>query len=128
MERLIAVVAVLALVWAALVAGLILFGKRALAREVATLVPNLTRLFAGLIRDPRVPLRAKLVLAATALYLAMPIDIVPDFIPIAGQLDDAIVAAFALRYVVGTTPRELVAAHWPGDPETLRRILALARA
>lgn len=128
MERLLAAAAVLALVWAALVAGLILFGKRALAREIATLVPNLTRLFAGLIRDPRVPLRAKIVLAAAALYLAMPIDIVPDFIPIAGQLDDAIVAALALRYVVGSTPRELVAAHWLGDPETLRRILALARA
>jgi uncharacterized membrane protein YkvA (DUF1232 family) len=127
-DGVLAIVAILALAWLALVVALIVFGKRALAREVASLVPNLTRLFTGLVGDPRVPLRAKVVLGATALYLALPIDLVPDFIPVAGQLDDAIVAAFALRYVIGTTPREVVAEHWRGDPETLRRILALARA
>ena len=94
----------------------------------ALLLPNLTRLFAGLIRDPRVPLRAKLVLGVTVLYLAMPIDLVPDFVPIAGSLDDAIVAAFALRYVVGACSPEIVGEHWPGDPAMLRRILWLARA
>ncbi len=128
MEALIAALAILVLLWLILVIALVAFGKRALAREIAALVPNLVRLFSGLIRDPRVPRRAKVVLGATVLYLAMPIDLVPDFIPVAGQLDDAIVAAFALRYVIGTTPRELVAEHWPGDPETLRRILAIARA
>jgi uncharacterized membrane protein YkvA (DUF1232 family) len=101
---------------------------RASLREIATFVPNLARLFAGLVRDPRVPRRAKLVLGLTAGYLAFPIDLIPDFIPIAGQLDDAIVAVFALRYVVGTTPREIVAEHWHGDPDTLRRVLALAHA
>ena len=127
MERVLAIVAVLALIWLALVLLLVSLGRGALARELATLVPNLTRLFAGLVRDPRVPLRAKVVLAVTALYLALPIDLVPDFIPVAGQLDDAIVAAFALRYVVGATPSGIVAEHWPGDPATLRRILSLAR-
>ena len=128
MERVIAVVAILLVVWVALVLGLILLGRRAMARELAMLVPNLTRLFAGLVRDPRVPLRAKLVLGATVVYLAMPIDLVPDFIPIAGSLDDAIVAAFALRYILRATSPEIVAAHWAGDPATLRRILWLARA
>ena len=128
MEALLAVVAILVLVWLALVLALIVLGKGALAREIAALVPNLTRLFTGLVRDPRVPHRAKLVLGVTAAYLAFPIDLIPDFIPIAGQLDDAIVAAFALRYVIATTPREVVAEHWHGDPDTLRRILALARA
>ena len=128
MDRLLAAVAILVVVWILLIVALIASGKRALAREIAALIPNLTRLFTGLVRDPRVPLRAKVVLGATAVYLAMPIDLVPDFIPVAGQLDDAIVAAFALRYVIGTTPREIVAEHWPGDPETLRRILAVARA
>ena len=101
---------------------------RASLREIAALVPNLARLFTGLVRDPRVPRRAKLVLALTAGYLAFPIDLIPDFIPFVGQLDDAIIAALALRYVLGTTPRELVAEHWPGEPATLRRVLALARA
>jgi uncharacterized membrane protein YkvA (DUF1232 family) len=128
MERILAGVAIALIVWIGLIAVLILIGRRALARELATLVPNLTRLFAGLMRDPRVPLRAKVVLGATALYLAMPIDVVPDFIPIAGSLDDAIVAAFALRFVVRATSPEIVAEHWPGDPATLRRILWLARA
>ncbi len=119
---------VLLVIWLVMVLALIFLGKRGIARELASLVPNITRLFAGLVRDRRVPLRAKVVLGAAALYLAMPIDLIPDFIPVAGQLDDAIVAAFALRFVVGTTPREIVAEHWHGDPETLRRLLALARA
>jgi uncharacterized membrane protein YkvA (DUF1232 family) len=128
MERVLVLVAIALVVWIALIVVLIALGRRALARELATLVPNLTRLFAGLVRDPRVPLRAKVVLGATALYLAMPIDVVPDFIPIAGSLDDAIVAAFALRFVVRASSPEIVAEHWPGDPATLRRILWLARA
>jgi uncharacterized membrane protein YkvA (DUF1232 family) len=128
MERVLVAVAILAAVWLALIAVLVMLGRRGLARELAALVPNLTRLFGGLVRDPRVPLRAKVVLGATALYLAMPIDLVPDFIPIAGSLDDAIVAAFALRFVIRASSPEVVAEHWPGDPATLRRILWLARA
>ena len=102
--------------------------ERAALREIAAFVPNLARLFAGLVRDPRVPKRAKLVLGVTAGYLAMPIDLIPDFIPVLGQLDDAVVAIIALRYLVGRTPPELLAEHWHGDPATLRRLLALARA
>ena len=128
MERVLAAVAIALVVWIGLIVLLIVLGRRALARELATLVPNLTRLFAGLVRDPRVPLRAKIVLGATALYLAMPIDLIPDFVPIAGSLDDAIVAAFALRFVVRASSPEILAEHWPGDPATLRRILWLARA
>jgi len=128
MERALAADAIALVVWIGLIVLLIALGRRALARELATLVPNLTRLFAGLMRDPRVPLRAKVVLGATALYLAMPIDLIPDFVPIAGSLDDAIVAAFALRFVVRASSPEIMAEHWPGDPATLRRILWLARA
>ena len=128
MDRLLVAVAVVFGLWLALIITLVLFGKRDVARELAGLVPNLTRLFAGLLRDGRVPRRAKIVLGLTALYLAMPIDLIPDFIPVAGQLDDAIVAAFALRYVIRTTPREIVVEHWHGDPDTLRRVLALSGA
>ncbi len=128
MDRVLVGVAIALVVWIGLIIVLILLGRRALARELAALVPNLTRLFAGLLRDPRVPLRAKIVLGVTALYLASPIDLIPDFVPIAGSLDDAIVAAFALRFVVGASSPEIVAEHWPGDPATLRRILWLARA
>jgi uncharacterized membrane protein YkvA (DUF1232 family) len=126
-EQVLWAIAIVFAVWLLLVFVLVLAGRRGLARELASLIPNLARLFAGLIRDPRVPLRAKVVLGATALYIAMPIDLVPDFIPIAGSMDDAIVAAFALRYVVGTTPPDIVAEHWHGDPATLRRLLWLSR-
>ena len=125
MEPVLAAVAILAVLWLALVVALVLLGRRALARELAELVPNLTRLFAGLVRDPRVPLRAKVVLGATALYLASPIDLIPDFIPVAGSLDDAIVAALALRFVLRTTDRAVLGEHWRGDPRTLERILRL---
>jgi uncharacterized membrane protein YkvA (DUF1232 family) len=127
MDRVLAVVAIGLAVWIALILVLVLLGRRVLARELAALVPNLTRLFAGLMRDPRVPLRAKVVLGVTALYIAMPFDLIPDFVPIAGSLDDAIVAAFALRFVVRAASGDIVAEHWPGDPATLRRILWLAR-
>jgi uncharacterized membrane protein YkvA (DUF1232 family) len=128
MDRALELLAIALVVWIGLIMVLVLFGRRALARELAALVPNLTRLFAGLLRDPRVPLRAKLVLGATAVYLASPFDLIPDFIPIIGSLDDAIVAAFALRFVVGASSPEIVAEHWAGDPATLRRILWLARS
>jgi uncharacterized membrane protein YkvA (DUF1232 family) len=128
MDRVLAVGAVGLVVWIGLLVALVVLGRRVLARELALLVPNLTRLFAGLIRDPRVPRRAKIVLGVTAIYLASPIDLIPDFIPIVGSLDDAIVAAFALRFVVRASSPEIVAEHWPGDPATLRRILRLARA
>jgi uncharacterized membrane protein YkvA (DUF1232 family) len=127
-ERVLAAAAIGLILWVGLILVLIALGRRALARQIATLIPDLTRLFAGLMRDPRVPLRAKLVLGASAVYLAMPIDLIPDFVPIAGSLDDAIVAAFALRFVVRATSGEIVAEHWPGDPATLHWILRLVRA
>jgi uncharacterized membrane protein YkvA (DUF1232 family) len=126
MEQVLALVAVLVVLWLGLVAVLLLLGRRTLARELVALVPNLTRLFTGLMRDPRVPRRAKVVLGATAVYLASPLDLIPEFIPVVGSLDDAIIAAVVLRYVVRASSQEIVAEHWPGDPATLRRILWLA--
>jgi len=119
------VVLILVAIWALLVGVLVLAGRAFLARELAALLPNLIRLFAGLIRDRRVPLRAKIVLALASLWLASPIDLIPDFIPVAGSLDDAIVAALTLRFVLRTTDRAVLGEHWRGDPRTLERILRL---
>jgi uncharacterized membrane protein YkvA (DUF1232 family) len=126
--QVILVLAVLALAWAILVLWLIASGRRATASEITTFLPHLVFLFRGLLRDERVPLRAKVALIAGVLYLAMPIDLVPDFIPIAGQADDAIVAAAILRFVLVSTERSVLYEHWRGDPRTLDRVLALARA
>ena len=121
-------VAVLALLWAVLVVALAVSGRQGTAREVAAFLPNLVLLFRGLATDPRVPRRAKVALVVGGVYLAMPIDLVPDFIPIAGQADDAIIAAAVLRFVLATTERSVLYDHWRGDPRTLDRVLAIARA
>jgi uncharacterized membrane protein YkvA (DUF1232 family) len=118
--------AVVVAIWLALVLGLILAGRGTLARELATLVPDLVALFAGLARDPFVPRRAKVVLAVALVWLASPIDLIPEFIPIAGPLDDAIVAALALRYVLRATEPATLARHWRGSPTMLDRVLRLA--
>jgi uncharacterized membrane protein YkvA (DUF1232 family) len=77
--------------------------------------------------DPRVPLRAKVVLALVIPYLASPIDLIPDFIPVVGQIDDALVVAFALRYVTRRAGPGVVTDLWPGSERGLRTVLALAR-
>jgi uncharacterized membrane protein YkvA (DUF1232 family) len=74
-----------------------------------------------------VPRRAKAALALLVPYLASPIDLVPDFIPVVGQLDDALLVAAALAYVVRVAGRDLVRELWPGSEDGLRVVLALAR-
>jgi len=116
---------VLIAVWTIVVIVLVVVGHALLARELALLLPNLIRLFGGLLRDGRVPLRAKIVLAIASVWLASPIDLIPEFIPIVGSLDDAVVAALALRFVLRTTDGSVVREHWRGDPATLERLLRL---
>jgi uncharacterized membrane protein YkvA (DUF1232 family) len=112
-------------VWTVVVIVLVIVGRAILARELALLLPNLIRLFAGLLRDRRVPVRAKIVLGIAGVWLASPIDLIPEFIPVVGSLDDAIVAALALRFVLRTTDGAVVREHWRGDPATLERLLRL---
>lgn len=111
------------LMWAALVLALALTGRTARARGLAVLVPNLLLLFRGLFKDPRVPRSAKLWLLFAVAWIASPIDLVPEFIPVAGPLDDAIVAALVLRHLLRRTPHEVLLEHWRGDPATLERVL-----
>jgi uncharacterized membrane protein YkvA (DUF1232 family) len=116
---------VLIAIWIVVVVVLVIVGRVVLARELALILPNLVRLFGGLLRDRRVPLRAKIVLAVASVWLASPIDLIPEFIPIIGSLDDAIVGALALRFVLSTTDGSVVREHWHGDPATLERVLRL---
>ena len=120
------VVIVIFALWTIVVIVLVIVGRIVLARELALLLPNLIRLFGGLLRDARVPLRAKIVLAVASLWLASPIDLIPEFIPLIGSLDDAIVAALALRFVLLTTDDAVIREHWRGDPATLQRVLRIA--
>ena len=113
-------------IYIALVVALIALGRRWLAREAAMLLPNLVRLFHGLLGDPAVPWRAKVALGIGIAYLAMPLDLIPDFIPVAGGFDDAIVAALVLAYVVRTSGPEPVERHWHGDRRIILRLARLA--
>jgi uncharacterized membrane protein YkvA (DUF1232 family) len=119
------VLLVLVAIWIVIVVVLVVVGRILLARELALLLPNVIRLFGGLVRDARVPLRAKVVLAVASLWLASPIDLIPEFLPLVGSLDDAVVAAIALRFVLGTTDGAVLREHWRGDPATLERLLRL---
>jgi uncharacterized membrane protein YkvA (DUF1232 family) len=80
-----------------------------------------------LIRDPRVPQRAKLPILLIVPYLASPLDVIPDFIPVLGQLDDAVLVALVLRRVVRVAGRDGLEDLWPGSERGLRAVLSLAR-
>jgi uncharacterized membrane protein YkvA (DUF1232 family) len=112
-------------VWLAAVAALILFGRVGAARELLGLVPNLLLLFKDLVRDERVPRGAKVWLGVAAVWLASPIDLIPEFIPVLGPLDDAIVAAAVLRHLVRRAGSDVVYEHWRGEPATIARVLRL---
>ena len=118
--------AVLAVVYAAFVLVLVLAGRRSDARALATFIPDCIVLVTRLARDPRVPRRRKMLLLLLVGYLALPFDLVPDFIPVAGQLDDVIVVALVLRSFVRSGNRELIDELWPGPEQTLALILRVA--
>ncbi len=124
-EWLLSTLVVALLLYALLVAALVLAGRRETARAVAGFLPDCLILLKRLAADPRVPRRSKVVLAGAVAYVAFPIDLVPDFIPVAGQLDDALVVALALRMVLQAGGPALVEEHWPGPASSLQLVLRL---
>jgi uncharacterized membrane protein YkvA (DUF1232 family) len=126
-EWLLVGIAVTAASYTAFVGVLILFGRRAEARALATVIPDCIVLVARLARDPRVPPSRKLLLLVLVGYLALPFDLIPDFIPVAGQLDDAIIVALVLRRFAKKSGESLIREHWPGPEESLSLILRFAQ-
>ena len=110
----------------ALIAALVLAGRRSDARSLAGSIPDCVVLFKRLLADPRVARWRKATVAGLIVYLAMPIDVVPDFIPVAGQLDDAIVVALVLRTVLRSQGEPLLREHWPGPQQSLQFICRIA--
>jgi len=119
-------IGVLIIVWAGFVVLLVAVGRRGDARALATFIPDCIVLVTRLARDPRVPRRRKLLLFGLVGYLALPFDLVPDFIPAAGQLDDAIIVALVLRHLVRAGREPLIRELWPGPERSLALILRLA--
>jgi uncharacterized membrane protein YkvA (DUF1232 family) len=93
------------------------------ARELARFLPACVTLVRRLRRDSRVPRSAKIAVGVAALWVISPIDLIPEFLPIIGPLDDVVVVALALRYVARRVPRAVILEAWPGDPRLLERLL-----
>ena len=103
----------------------------ALAAVVVTdawlrLVPDVIRLVKRLAGDPTVPRGTRWWLLGLLGYLLMPIDLVPDFIPVLGYADDAIIVAIVLRFAIRHAGMDAIERHWPGTPAGLRSVLSLA--
>ncbi|GAA3419498.1 YkvA family protein [Streptosporangium vulgare] len=110
----------LLLLWLALAAFLVMARPRGTAlTETLRLLPDLLRLVARLARDGGLPRGVRVRLWLLLGYLALPIDLIPDVIPVLGYADDAIIVAFVLRSVVRRAGPEALAGHWPGTPEGL---------
>lgn len=95
-------------------------------RELAGFLPHCLRLVRRLRTDPSVPRRAKVAVVLAGLWVLSPIDLVPEFLPVIGPLDDVVVVALALRYAARAVPRATLLAAWDGDPRTLERLLGPA--
>jgi uncharacterized membrane protein YkvA (DUF1232 family) len=120
------------LLWIALLAVLWVQQRRAGNevdwREIVRLVPDVVRLIRRLAADPEVPRGTRWWLVGLLGYLLLPIDLVPDFLPVIGFADDAIVVAIVLRFAIRHAGMAAVERHWPGSPAGLRTVLALTRA
>lgn len=125
-----AVVGGLALLWVILVLILWIEQRRhpggASLRDLLRLAPDVVRLLKRLATDRTVSIGVRIWLGVLLVYLVSPIDLIPDFIPVLGYADDALVVAIALRFAIRRAGRDSVERHWPGTPEGLAAILRLA--
>jgi uncharacterized membrane protein YkvA (DUF1232 family) len=97
------------------------------AKDLATFLPDCVTAARTLRRDPRVPRRAKIAVMVAALWVLSPIDLIPEFLPVIGPLDDIIVVALLLRYAGRTVPRQVLLDAWPGERQLIERLLGPAR-
>lgn len=106
---------------------LMVSGRKSDARAIAGFIPDCIVLFKNLLKDRRIHIRHKVLLIILIGYLAMPIDIIPDFIPVAGQLDDAIIVALVLRIILKKAGKKIIRTNWAGPEKSLDMIFKIAR-
>ena len=125
-DLLLGIAAGLLLAWAVLIAALVVMRPRGgLMRQALRLLPDVLRLLPRLAADRSLPRGARVRLALLLAYLASPIDLVPDFIPVVGYADDAIIVAAVLRSVVRHAGVQALERHWPGTPDGLAALCRL---
>ncbi|MCT9621916.1 YkvA family protein [Curtobacterium sp. C2H10] len=124
----VAIVGGFVIVWGVVVIALVVAARRSgdglRLVEALRLVPDVVRLVRRLVADPTVPRGVRVALVVLLGYLLLPIDLVPDFVPVIGYLDDAIVVALVLRFVTRRAGAVALDRHWPGTPEGLRAVRA----
>lgn len=114
-------VVVVVLSWLAM----IVLAKRlppGLAKDLATVLPACVTTARRLRRDPRVPRRVKVAVAVAAVWVLSPIDLIPEFLPVIGPVDDIVVVALALRYAARHVPPQALVEAWPGEQRILSRL------
>jgi uncharacterized membrane protein YkvA (DUF1232 family) len=92
-------------------------------KELAGFLPNCVTMIRRLRKHPSVPRRAKVAIVIAGLWVVSPIDLIPEFLPVIGPLDDVVVVALALRYAARRVPRDVILDAWPGDPAVINRLL-----
>lgn len=105
---------------------LILLARRlppGIMRDLAAFIPDCVTTVRRLRTDPRVPRRAKIAVLIAGIWVASPIDLIPEFLPVIGPFDDIVVVALALRYAARQVPRDVILAAWPGEPRLIERLL-----
>lgn len=122
----IGVVGALVVLWLILLVLLVVGSRdRVRFKEALRLLPDLLRLLARLARDPSVPRWLHVLVVVVLAYLASPIDLVPDVLPVVGYLDDVIIVVLILRWVISAAGVEAVDRNWPGTPEGRAAVLGL---
>lgn len=97
-------------------------------KELASFLPDCVTTVRRLRKDPRVPRRAKLAVGFAGLWVLSPIDLIPEFLPVIGPLDDVVVVALALRYAARQVPPEVLFEAWPGKRSVMERLLGNRKA
>ena len=97
------------------------------AKDLAGFLPDCVTAMRVLRRDPQVPRRAKIAVIIATLWVLSPIDLIPEFLPVIGPLDDIIAVALLLRYAGRSVPRQVLLDAWPSDPRMMERLLGPVR-
>jgi len=116
--------------WALSCLAMVLFAHRlppGLLRDLAEFLPACVTTARTLRKDPAVPRRAKVALLVAVLWVLSPIDLLPEFLPVIGPLDDVVAVILLLRYAARSIPRGTLLAAWPSDPRLLERLLGPER-